>query len=107
MDELTGFLEEIASQGPHEGTQTEWIERLKAKAQALIDSGNGNMGKWLPVTEDSPGTGYSVLGWGPTLDPDDVRKVFRTSRGFFDAFECGCGCSWNITQWQPLPEAPK
>jgi hypothetical protein len=65
------------------------------------------MSEWISVKDRLPKHAVSVLGYNPDFEDEKIRKVFLTSRGFFDAFECGCGVEENITHWMPLPEPPK
>jgi len=64
--------------------------------------------KWISVENRLPEFGKSILVYNKGVEHSSVRMAFMTSRGFYDAYECGCGIKLdNVTHWMPLPKPPE
>ena len=64
--------------------------------------------EWISVEDRLPKTGKTILVYATRFEHDKTRMAFRTVHGFYDAYECGCGCLIDgVTHWQPLPPPPK
>lgn len=63
--------------------------------------------EWISVKNKLPPSGKSILVHNQHFEHSSIRMAFMTSRGYYDAYECGCGMKLdNVTHWMPLPEPP-
>lgn len=88
---------------PHSANETPKL--LDDAADAIEELTDKNVGKWIPVTEDSPKEGFPVLGVFKFQGGNGCIVTERITINGEEIWSAAMGMK--PFAWMPLPEPPK